>query len=260
MHTNDSSHARVARSASTASAVAAFFAHEVDCDMPGVLVPRLETQIVVRFGPMARGGLDVHALGARQQVHRKLILGGQRTLVARLRLGMHEAVLGAPASAIVGHTVALEDLWGDDAAARLFDRLAGARDMVDAAAALESAVSDRLANTDARSARPRLALKAAEMLESASVDAVAAQLGVSARHLRRVFREALGVSPKAYARLTRFQRALNVAREDGHAGWASIAAAAGYYDQAHLIAEFHAIAGVTPRALVNELRMGPRIG
>lgn len=180
-------------------------------------------------------------------------------MVARLRLGMHEPVLGVPASAIVGHTVALEDLWGG-AAARLVDRLAGTRDMVDAAAALESAVSERLTTTDARGARSRFALEAAEKLASANVDAVAMHLGVSGRHLRRVFREALGTSPKAFARLTRFHRALRVAREDGDAGWASIAAAAGYYDQAHLIAEFRAIAGVTPRALVNELRMGPRIG
>jgi transcriptional regulator GlxA family with amidase domain len=35
--------------------------------------------------------------------------------------------------------------------------------------------------------------------------------------------------------------------------WAAIAAATGYYDQAHLIEEFRAIAGVTPRVLLSEL-------
>ncbi|MEZ0470658.1 helix-turn-helix domain-containing protein [Luteimonas salinilitoris] len=84
--------------------------------------------------------------------------------------------------------------------------------------------------------------------------AVAGGLGVSERHLRRVFREAVGVSPKAFAKLTRFHRALTAAREDGGASWATIAAAAGYYDQAHLITEFHAIAGTTPRALLAELQ------
>ena len=101
-----------------------------------------------------------------------------------------------------------------------------------------------------------LALDAADRLTRASVNAVADDLGVSERHLRRVFRETVGVSPKAFARLTRFHRALRAAREDGHASWASIAATAGYYDQAHLIAEFRAIAGVTPRALLGELRAG----
>ena len=110
--------------------------------MRGTLVPRLETQIVVRFGSMARGGLDAHVLGARQQVHRKLVCGGQRIVVARLRLGTHEAVLGAPASAIAGHTVALEDLWNDSA--QLFDRLASARSMAVAAGGLQGAISGRL--------------------------------------------------------------------------------------------------------------------
>jgi AraC-like DNA-binding protein len=92
------------------------------------------------------------------------------------------------------------------------------------------------------------------------VYAVAAELGVSERHLRRVFRETVGVSPKAYARVARFHRALGAAREDGRAGWASIAAAAGYYDQAHLIAEFRVIAGVTPRVLAEERRGAAAIG
>jgi AraC-like DNA-binding protein len=113
---------------------------------------------------------------------------------------------------------------------------------------------------DGPSARAQLALHAAERLTGDHVSAVAAALGVSERHLRRVFRETVGLSPKAFAKLTRFHRALRAAREDGHASWASIAAGAGYYDQAHLIAEFRAIAGVTPRALLAELREAPPIG
>lgn len=239
-------------------AVAAISFCEIDHDTSGVLVPRPETQIVVRFGPMARDGMDVSALGARQRVHRKLVQGGQQTLIARLRLGTDRAILGVPASAIAGNVVALEDLWGPDAA-RLIDRLAGARDMDAAAAALESAISRRLATAGVPTDGSRFALEAAKRLENANVDTVASDLGVSARHLRRVFREALGVSPKAFARLERFRCALRAAMEDGQAGWADVAAGAGYYDQAHLIAEFRAIAGVTPSALVRELRTGPQI-
>ena len=94
----------------------------------------------------------------------------------------------------------------------------------------------------------------AAMLANASVTSVAGNLGVSARHLRRVFRETLGVSPKTFAKLTRFQRALRAARQDGHASWANIAADSGYYDQAHLIAEFRTLTCVTPQVLLDELR------
>jgi AraC-like DNA-binding protein len=180
--------------------------------------------------------------------------------MARLRLDASEAVLGVPASVIAGRIVALEDLWGDAATRRLYDRLVDAGDTVDAAAMLESAIAERLALADARRARAQLALDAADRLTSANVNAVAVDLGISERHLRRVFRETVGVSPKAFAKLTRFHRALRAAREDSHASWASIAAGAGYYDQAHLIAEFRAIAGVTPRALLGELRAAPPVG
>ena len=260
-------HARIAPSASTASALSALFTYDCDRDSPGVVIPRPELQLVVRFGPSSRNGLDVHAFGARQRVHRKLIRRGQRSVTARLALGAPEAVLGVPASEMAGRIVALEDLWGDVAARRLCARLAEARDMAAAAGVLESAIAERIAAANGkgkgrRPARAELAVAAAERLtgSSGSVYAVAEELGVSERQLRRVFRETVGVSPKAFARIARFQRALGAAREEARAGWASIAAGAGYYDQAHLIAEFRAIAGVTPRVLVGELRGAAGIG
>ena len=164
-----------------------------------------------------------------------------------------EAVFGVPASAIAGRILAVDELWGDAAAGRLFDRLSTAHSAIDAAAIVESAIAERLSIADARRTHSHLALEAAERLVNANVNAVAVDLGVSERHLRRIFREAVGVSPKAFAKLARFHRALGAAREDSRAGWASIAAATGYYDQAHLIDEFRAIAGVTPRALLGEL-------
>ena len=151
-------------------------------------------------------------------------------------------------------------LWGEAASRRLIDRLGEARRTVDAAAILQGAIAERLALAGRGSARSSLALDAARRLPGASVSAVADDLGVSERHLRRVFREAIGVSPKTFARLARFRRALGAARRDGHESWASIAAEAGYYDQAHLIAEFRVIAGVTPQGLVGELQAARSLG
>src|ERR1700722_5873563 len=125
---------RIAPRASAASAVAALFVYECPRDMERVAIPRPEIQLVARFGPSARSGLDVHALGGRQTAHRKLIRRGQRAVTARLHLGASDAVLGVPASAIAGRIVALDELWGEAVTGRLLDRLAGARDTVDAAA------------------------------------------------------------------------------------------------------------------------------
>jgi AraC-like DNA-binding protein len=234
--------------------------YDCDRDVSGISIPRPEIHLVVRFGPSVHSGLEVHALGGRQSVRRKPIHSGQRLVMARLQLGVPDAVLGVPAPAVAGRIVALADLWGDAVTRRLCARLADARDTVDAAAILDSVIAERLTTAAGRHARAPLALAAADRLTSANVNAVAVDLGVSERHLRRIFRETVGVSPKAFARLTRFHHALRAARADTHANWASIAAAAGYYDQAHLIAEFRAIAGVTPREFLGELRAATSVG
>jgi AraC-like DNA-binding protein len=237
--------------------VSALIVGEYPHDMQRVAIPRPEIHLAVRFGPNARHGLDAHALGVREKAVRKLIRSGQRTVLARLHLGAHVAVFGVPASEIAGRIVALEDLWGEAAARRFFDRLAGATDMLAAAAIVESAIAERVAAADTRSQRAQLSLNTASMLTkltSANVNSVAGELGVSDRHMRRVFRETLGMSPKTFAKLMRFERALRAAHENNHASWANIAAASGYYDQAHLIAECRGMTGVTPQVLLDELR------
>jgi AraC-like DNA-binding protein len=177
--------------------------------------------------------------------------------MARLHLGAHERVLGAPASEIAGRIVALEELWGSAATRRLLERLAATRTSVDAAAILERAIAERLGAGDGARPPSALVLGAADRLTSGNVTAVADELGVSERHLRRVFRHAVGVSPKTFAKLKRFRRAVQAAYESPRVSWASIAAGAGYYDQAHLIADFRAITGVTPQTLLGELRPAP---
>lgn len=75
--------------------------------------------------------------------------------------------------------------------------------------------------------------------------AVASQLG--RRQFERRFRERVGLSPRLYGRIVRFQRALaGLGRESG----ADIAARCGYADQAHLVREFRRFAGAVPSALV----------
>ncbi|MBB5958523.1 AraC-like DNA-binding protein [Saccharothrix tamanrassetensis] len=65
--------------------------------------------------------------------------------------------------------------------------------------------------------------------------------GWSQRQLERRFREQIGLPPKAAARVLRFERALQLLVADRPA--AEVAAACGYYDQAHLSREFTALAG-----------------
>jgi AraC-like DNA-binding protein len=248
-------------SPSAAAIVGALWVDECERDTPGVLIPQPVVQLVVRFGPSAHEGLDVHAMGARHTVHRKVIRRAQRTVAARLQLGVARAVLGASASAMAGRIVPLEALWGETSTKRLRQQLADAPDAHEAASTLERAIGERVTRWSGRDAGEQLAVTAAPRLARARVGVVAAELGVSERHLRRVFQETVGLSPKTYARIARFHHAIRMVRRDETVSWADVAAEAGYYDQAHLIAEFHAIAHVTPREFLGELRAsGPRGG
>ena len=230
------------------------FVDECKADSPRVAIPGVGVHLVVRFGPHVPGGFDIHALGPRHKVHRKLIRGGQSAVFARLRLGTYQAVLGMPVSELEGRIVALRDLWDSPAAQRLEEQLAAARDTDAAVIALKSAIAERLERGNCIDANTRLAQSAARRLESRNVTSVAEDLGVSDRHLRRVFREVMGLSPKAFFRLMRFERAIEAAKDGGDSSWSDIAAGAGYYDQAHLIADFRSITGVTPREFLAEVR------
>ena len=80
------------------------------------------------------------------------------------------------------------------------------------------------------------------------VDALARQLGLSRQRLARVFREHVGLPPKELARVARLQRALHRLQYNPALGLAAAALDLGYYDQAHMNADFRDLAGVTPLA------------
>jgi AraC-like DNA-binding protein len=73
---------------------------------------------------------------------------------------------------------------------------------------------------------------------------LASLLDISPRHLTRGFRATFGTSPKQYARLARIEKVI-AARKSG-LGWAEVAYACGFTDQAHLIHDFGTIVGGTP--------------
>ena len=72
-------------------------------------------------------------------------------------------------------------------------------------------------------------------------------LSVGERRLHRHCRAAVGYGPKMLERVLRFQRARRLARES--CSLATVAAMAGYADQAHLTRESRRLAGRTPSDL-----------
>jgi AraC-like DNA-binding protein len=81
----------------------------------------------------------------------------------------------------------------------------------------------------------------------ASIASLAGEAGCSRKHLVAQFHEQIGLPPKTMGRVLRFDRARRMIERHA-APLSAIAAASGYYDQAHLNRDFMAFAGSTPAA------------
>jgi AraC-like DNA-binding protein len=82
------------------------------------------------------------------------------------------------------------------------------------------------------------------------LDSLALEFGLSDRQFRRRFQAAVGLTPKRFCRLVRFQRVFEQRRERQGRAWSQVALECGYYDQAHFNRDFRAFTGARPRDLV----------
>ncbi|WP_395825868.1 helix-turn-helix domain-containing protein [Archangium minus] len=216
-------------------------------------LPDGRTILVFRVLEEGRKG-DVCVAGPRTQALFKNATGVTRAVILQFKPGWSAQLLGVAASALTDQIVHLEDIWGRSGGDLCLELLA-ARSLPEMLDRVSHAIALRAHQTfDPASAR--LARRAIRLLEGdeVRVESVAERLGVTARHLRRAFTESVGIGPKDFARAIRLQRAVGMAATSKD--WGRIAADAGYYDQAHLIADFRALVGLTPGAFVK--RAGDR--
>jgi AraC-like DNA-binding protein len=82
------------------------------------------------------------------------------------------------------------------------------------------------------------------------LDWVAGQAGMSPRHFRRRCLAESGLTPKHLCRILRFRRACALAAD--RLEWSAIAAQAGYFDQSHLIRDFHEFTGSAPLSVFSK--------
>jgi AraC-like DNA-binding protein len=162
------------------------------------------------------------------------------------------ALLGLPAGQLAYTVVQLEDVFGPRGGA-LVDRLAGCASWQDRFAVLDEVLVQRLKEG---CDPPREVAWAWQQIVSSGgaveVAALASEVGYSRRHLGELFRRELGLSPKVAARVLRFERSRRLIERADQTSLAGVAAASGYYDQAHLTREWREIAGCTPTTWIAE--------
>lgn len=164
-------------------------------------------------------------------------------------LGVHFRPGGAfpffrpPAGELHDAHVALDALWGP-AAAELYERVLEAPTPQAKMRTLEQALLARLARPLRR--RQAVAFAVRELQRGQSVAQVRQQVGLSARHFIDAFRDEVGLTPKLFGRVQRFQQVVRRLGAGGRVEWAALALDCGYYDQAHFIHDFRAFCGLSP--------------
>lgn len=156
------------------------------------------------------------------------------------------ALLGLPAGELAGDVVGLADLLGDRAS-ELVERSAAAPTWQHRFRLLDTTLSRLIA--DGRGESPAEVVQAWRRLTETAgnlrIGALARELGWSRRHLNSRFRSEIGLSPKAAARVIRFERARRLLRSPLRPSLAETAVQCGYVDQAHLARDFRALGDLT---------------
>ena len=80
-----------------------------------------------------------------------------------------------------------------------------------------------------------------------SIDSLVDNMGISGRHFDRKFLSVVGIAPKVFSRLIRFQSTLQLPQTMPVKNLTDLALSAGYYDQSHFIRDFKEFSGLSPK-------------
>ncbi len=156
------------------------------------------------------------------------------------------ALVRAPACDLSNLDVPAEDLWGREVASRLRERLLDARCAAETLVVMEACLLELWRE---RACHPAVAFALDTFRSSPSVSRikqVTDAISLSPKRFIERFETEVGLTPKRYCRLLRFQLAVAKAHCATPFDWTQLALDCGYFDQAHFIHEFREFPGITP--------------
>lgn len=172
-----------------------------------------------------------------------------RVMGVVFRPGGAHALTGEDHETLVSQDIGLEDIFGSSAH-YLREQLLDTPSPLERLALLERWLL-------AHMRMPRLAPEVVHALREIGacpqvvrIGPLVRDTGLSEYRFGRLFRRQVGMGPKHYARLMRFRGVVGAVCRSTTVDWSSVAADGGYGDQAHLVHEFRAFAGMTPTAFM----------
>ena len=154
--------------------------------------------------------------------------------------------LGLPAGDLADTHVDLETLWGTSAV-RLRERLCEATTSQERFNLIEEVLLHRLCRRMEQQHYAVLAgLEIFRKNQGRTVRETAKHIGLSQRRFIQVFKAEVGMTPKLFSRIQRFQQTRTFIQQSTSVNWAALAVDHGYFDQSHLIREFLEFSGQSP--------------
>jgi AraC-like DNA-binding protein len=176
------------------------------------------------------------------------------TAQQRSVIGVHFKPGGAfpffnlPAGEFHNQHLSLELLWGTGAR-ELRDRLLEASTPEKKFQILEESLLAHRSKPLVRHPAVNFALQEfGDARRAPSIAEVTGQIGLSSRRFIDVFNDQVGLTPKLFCRVQRFQKVLRRIAMDREVDWTDVAIECGYFDQAHFIHDFRAFSGLSPTA------------
>lgn len=162
--------------------------------------------------------------------------------------------LGPPAHEMADAHVNLDALWGRSAA-EVREQLSAVASPEHRFLLLEKLLVSRLRSSPEHHGAVALALdRFARHGTRTTTRDLARQAGLSQKRFIDVFRSEVGLAPKTFNRIVRFQRVLADVHRRSAADWTHLALEYGYFDQSHLIRDFLAFSGLCPADYLGRLR------
>ena len=217
-----------------------------------IVIPLLDGQRITRFtgvddlaGDSFSGGV---VQGAQDRSYQRETHGAAAVVGVHFKPGGAAVFFGGALPELRNRTVSLDVLWGP-CARYLREELQATAGPHARLQRLESYLMARLQKTAPADAMAFAALYALRQQPAAAlIEPVQRASGCSPAQFIARFEQAVGLTPKRYARVLRFHALIQRVAHRRPDDWAQAAVEAGYADQSHLIHEFKRLAGITPRA------------
>jgi AraC-like DNA-binding protein len=208
------------------------------------LLPMPTAELIIDLRPTS--GRDVPLLCGPQSEWFVVDTAAQASV-----MGIHFKPGGAfpffnvPAGELQNSRLSLDALWAGRAA-EMRERLLEAATPLARFQTLERFLEGGAVRPLVQHPAVAFALRAFQTLHPLPVSAVVEHTGLSQRRFIEVFRDEVGLTPKLFRRVVRFQQVVQKVHCQLQVDWAGVAVECGYYDQAHFIHDFQAFSGFSP--------------